>query len=226
MDIKSLPWYGQLLIFVIIGLVFLGIYYNMYYTDGQTEINSLQDQKSQLESEIQKLQMKKREIAKIRKDIEIKEANLEKLQEILPNKKEIDKILRIIQERVKDCNLSILNFVPHVLMPKNITIKKRVTVRTGDRERTELRNTTVRNVYAEWPISLSLRGRYHDLAIFFVHLCSLSRIFTIDNFKITSYNKQNRGFTISANVEAKTYIFIEKENQKAGSKKVLIKRRG
>ena len=170
--------------------------------------------------------MKKREIVKIRKDIEIKEANLEKLKEILPNKKEIDKILRVIQGRVKDCNLSILSFTPKGLMPKNITIKRRVTVKTGDRERTELRNTTVRDVYAEWPISLKLRGRYHDLAIFFVHLCSLSRIFTIDNFKISAYNKQNRETTISANVEAKTYIFIEKDNKNRGAKKVLIKRRG
>jgi len=226
MDIKSLPWYGQLLVFVLIGFVFLGIYYKMYYSDGQMEIANLETQKSQLESEIQKLQMKKREIAKIRKDIEIKQANLEKLQEILPNKKEIDKILRVIQGRIKDCNLTILSFTPKGLMPKNITIKQRVTVKTGERERVEMRNVTVRNVYAEWPISLKIRGRYHDLAIFFVHLCSLSRIFTIDNFKISAFNKQNRDITISANVEAKTYIFIEKENKASGSKKVLINRRG
>jgi type IV pilus assembly protein PilO len=224
MDIKSLPWYGQLLVFILIGFVFIGIYYKMYYSDGQIEITNLETQKSQLESDIQKLQMKKREIAKIRKDIEIKEANLEKLKEILPNKKEIDKILRVIQGRIKDCNLTILNFTPKGLMPKNITIKQRVTVKNGDRERVEMRNVTIKNVYAEWPISLSIRGRYHDLAVFFVHLCSLSRIFTIDNFKISAYNKQSRDITISANVEAKTYIFIEKENKNTGPRKVLNRR--
>ncbi len=225
MDIKSLPWYGQLIVFVLLGLLFIGIYYKMYYLPGQDEVVSLEKQKAQLESEIKTLQRKKREINKIQRDIELKKANLEKLKEILPNRKEIAKILTIIQGRAKDCNLSILSFAPQGEIPKSIVIKQRVTVKQGNIERTQYRNVKVKDVFAEWPIRLSLRGGYHDLAIFFVHLCSLSRIFTISNFEIRALAKQSNRETISANVLAKTYIFIEKEGKKTGGKKVVVVRR-
>ncbi len=225
MDIKSLPWYGQLIVFVLLGLLFIGIYYKMYYSPGQDEVLSLEKQKAQLESEIKTLQRKKKEINKIQRDIELKKANLEKLQEILPNRKEIAKILTIIQGRAKDCNLSILSFTPKGEIPKSIIIKQRVTVRQGNIEKTKYKKVAVKNVFAEWPISLSLRGGYHDLAVFFVHLCSLSRIFTISNFEIKALTKQTRSETISARVLAKTYIFIEKENKGPKGKKVVVVRR-
>jgi len=225
MDIKSLPWYGQLIVFILLGLLFVGIYYKMYYVPGQEEVVSLEKQKAQLESEIRTLERKKREISKIQRDIELKKANLEKLKEILPNRKEIAKILTIIQGRAKDCNLSILSFTPKGEIPKSIIIKQRVTVRQGNIEKTKYKNVKVKNVFAEWPIRLSLKGGYHDLAVFFVHLCSLSRIFTISNFEIRSLPKQTNRQTISANVLAKTYIFIEKEQKQSPGKKVVVVRR-
>ena len=225
MDIKSLPWYGQLIVFVLLGLLFIGIYYKMYYVPGQDEVVSLEEQKTQLESEIKTLQRKKREINKIQRDIELKKANLEKLKEILPNRKEIAKILTIIQGRAKDCNLSILSFTPQGEVPKSIVIKQRVTVKQGNIEKTKYKNVKVKNVFAEWPIRLSLRGGYHDLAVFFVHRCSLSRIFTISNFDIKALPKQSSRKTISVNVLAKTYIFIEKEQKKQQGKKAVVVRR-
>ncbi|HPB56167.1 MAG TPA: type 4a pilus biogenesis protein PilO, partial [Candidatus Aminicenantes bacterium] len=172
MDIKSLPWYGQLALFVAIGLLFLGIFYKLYYAPGLDEIKGLQERKQTLEGEVKRLEQMKREVGRIENDIASKTENLEKLKEILPNRKEIAQILQTIQERAKDCNLEVRTFVPKGEVPKGITISQKVVTKEGDREKTEVKNVTVNDVYAEWPIDISVSGRYHNLAIFYVHLCS------------------------------------------------------
>ena len=86
MDIKSLPWYGQLALFVAIGLLFLGIFYKLYYAPGLDEIKGLQERKQTLEGEVKRLEQMKREVGRIENDIASKTENLEKLKEILPNR--------------------------------------------------------------------------------------------------------------------------------------------
>ena len=229
MDIKSLPWYGQLALFVAIGLLFLGIFYKLYYAPGLDEIKGLQERKQTLEGEVKRLEQMKREVGRIENDIASKTENLAKLKELLPNRKEIAQILQTIQERAKDCNLEVRTFVPKGEVPKGITISQKVVTKEGDREKTEVKNVTVNDVYAEWPIDISVSGRYHNLAIFYVHLCSLSRIFNINNFTLSAVSNQSPDQTLQASVEAKTYIFLEKEEsqgQTEGNKKRVSSKRG
>ena len=120
----------------------------------------------------------------------------------------------------------ILTLLPHrypfLLVDKIIEID-------SDESAIGIKNVTVNDVYAEWPIDISVSGRYHNLAIFYVHLCSLSRIFNINNFTLSAVSNQSPDQTLQASVEAKTYIFLEKEEsqgQTEGNKKRVSSKRG
>ena len=62
--------------------------------------------------------------------------------------------------------------------------------------------------YAEWPISVSVDGRYHDLAILFNRLSNFSRIMNVEQINIAALGDQ-QARTISSDFVAKTFVYIE-----------------
>ncbi|MDH3309393.1 MAG: type 4a pilus biogenesis protein PilO [Gammaproteobacteria bacterium] len=63
-----------------------------------------------------------------------------------------------------------------------------------------------KDFYAEMPISVQVRGNYHELALFVSDVASLPRIVTFGDINITSTGKDNK-LTMSA--KAKTYRYLE-----------------
>jgi preprotein translocase subunit YajC len=58
MEIQNLPWYGQLLVFLVVGVVLFGIFYFLIYSPTQDEVTSIVIQSEQLQEE-KKPSMKK-----------------------------------------------------------------------------------------------------------------------------------------------------------------------
>ncbi len=63
-----------------------------------------------------------------------------------------------------------------------------------------------KDFYAEMPISVEVRGSYHELAQFVSDVAALPRIVTFGDIAITSAGKENK-LTMSA--KAKTYRYME-----------------
>jgi type IV pilus assembly protein PilO len=76
-----------------------------------------------------------------------------------------------------------------------------------------------KDFYAEMPISVEVRGSYHELAQFVSDVAALPRIVTFGDISITSASKDNK-LTMSA--KAKTYRYMEegsvKKQEKPGSR--------
>lgn len=66
-----------------------------------------------------------------------------------------------------------------------------------------------KDFYAEMPISIEVRGGYHELAQFVSDVAALPRIVTFGDITITSGGKDNK-LTMSA--KAKTYRYLEEGN--------------
>jgi len=195
MDLQSLPWYAQFLVFLLIGGIVFGIFYMLHYSDGQTQIENLDRQIERLEVEIRKAEKKERQIKQIREEKEAKEKILEKLKEILPEEKEIAQILRRIQGIITNARLKIQRWA------------------TNKDKRKE--------VYTQVPIGISLDGNYHNLGQFFDQLSRLRKIFTVDGLKITPMSKATGIYTIRASFTASTYTY----QQAAPAKKKAPSRR-
>jgi len=220
MALENLSPRGRLILFIVIGVLIFVLFYAKVYKSGQNKIQTLEKDKESLESKIRMLKRERGHLRRLKREIKEKERKLADLERILPSRKEVEQILRIVQQRAKSTDLVMDVFTPKGERPKSIKVKQRkVTTKKGRRVVT-YEQVEIPNVYSEWPINFSVKGRYHDLAIFFVHLCSLSRVFTVDNFKINSIKNQTDRLTISSNVNAKTYIFKNQVDETQKGKKL------
>jgi len=193
MDIQNLPWYGQLLVFLVVGVVFFGIFYFIVYSPTQDEISSLVVQSEKLQEEIRKAEKNESKLKKLEDEKANNEAILEELKGILPEKQEVSQILRKIQAIASNARLKTGTFI--------------------------FNNENKRDIYVECPIIISLEGNYHNLGMFFDQVARLKKIFTIDGLHISPQNSLSYDYTIKANFTATTYIYNESTVvKKAGGK--------
>jgi len=183
MEIQNLPWYGQLLVFLVIGAVLFGIFYFVIYSPTQDEINALVLQSEKLQDEIRKAEKNESKLEKLKEEKTLNEKILEDLKGILPEKKEVSQILRKIQAIASNARLKTSTF-------------------TFNKE-------TNREIYMEWPIAISLEGNYHNLGIFFDQVSRMKKIFTIDGLNIVPQRSLSYDYTILATFTATTYIYRE-----------------
>jgi len=92
---------------------------------------------------------------------------------------------------------------------------------------------SVKDYYAELPISIRVSGRYHDIGAFTADIANLSRIVTLHNLVIAAVNAKDSKDSQSGNLymeaTARTYRYLdpaeldairaEKAKQKKGEKK-------
>lgn len=188
MELQNLPWYGQLLIFLLVGGILFGIFYFAHYADTQTRIKGINTQIDGLEKEIRQLEKKKGKIKDMQAEVDQKKAVLEKLKEILPEKKEISQILKKVQSIITSARLD---------------IQKWSTMPERGRE-----------IYNEVPFGITVEGNYHNIGMFFDQLAKLKKIFTVNNLSLKPLSKMSRAYTVKANFTAVTYTFREKGKKK------------
>jgi type IV pilus assembly protein PilO len=176
---KDWPWYGHLLLAVII----FGLIYFVYFKPQNGKLAALKEEREKTEAEVTNLKQKNLQLSKIEEELVDLRKILNELEAIIPKRKEIWDILKKMQQLAVNSRLNIVKFLP----------KGEVDM----------------DFYYEWPISIEITGNYHNLAIFFDRLSNFSRLFNIEDFSIKALGKQTESSTISAAYTAKTYIFRE-----------------
>ncbi len=183
MDIQNLPWYGQLLVFLVIGAALFGIFYFIHYSPTQDEISSIVQRSEKLQEEIRKAEKSEAKLEKLKEEKAANEKILEELKGILPEKMEFAQHLRKIQAIASNARLRTSTF--------------------------NFSKETPREYYFERPIAISLEGNFHNLGIFFDQVSRLKKIFTIDGLRISPLKSLSYDYTIQANFNATTYIYRE-----------------
>jgi Tfp pilus assembly protein PilO len=147
----------------------------------------------ELDKKIEQGRSAERKLPQFREEVRRLELELEKLRRILPSQKNTEEIIKKMKSLVDqgDFTLKRLGFPP--LAPKGS------------------------DPYAEWAISVSVDGRYHDLAILFNKLGNFSRIVNVESVSIVALPNQEQK-TISSDFVAKTFVYIEPEEDKEGAK--------
>ncbi len=174
---------AQITVFAILGAILYGIFYMWFYSPMQIEIEEKTTTRRNLQAEVENAKTTAARLPEFRREVERKEATLQALSRILPSQKEVDDLLRKVQQLAAESSLDVLRFKPEATRPQDF--------------------------YAEWPITLDLDGSYHNLAYFFDRLSRLSRIVNVTNLNIDSKADPTVSSTISASCTATTYVFIE-----------------
>jgi type IV pilus assembly protein PilO len=143
---------------------------------------------AELDQKISKGQAAERKLPQFREEVKRLELELEKLRRILPSTRNTEEIIKKIKSLVDpgDFTLRRLTFPP-LSAPST-------------------------DPYSEWPISVSVDGRYHDLAILFNKLGNFSRIMNVEAIAIRAASNQETK-TISADFVAKTFVYVEEKDE-------------
>jgi type IV pilus assembly protein PilO len=188
--IDDKPWWVGVLIglFLAAGLVFGADY--LFVKDIKAEIVTLDAKITELDKKIQQGRAAERKLPQFREEVKRLELELEKLRRILPSTRNTEEIIKKIKSLVDQGEFTLrrLSFPPL--------------------------NLNSSDPYSEWPISVSVDGRYHDLAILFNRLGNFSRIMNVENITIQALGNQETK-TVSSDFIAKTFVYIEpKEEEK------------
>jgi type IV pilus assembly protein PilO len=81
---------------------------------------------------------------------------------------------------------------------------------------------SVRDFYAEMPISIKVTGTYHDLGAFATDISRLSRIVTLEDLAISATSKDGKEARLVMDAVAKTYRYLD-ANEAASKKKAAKK---
>jgi type IV pilus assembly protein PilO len=157
------------------------------------EIATADGRIGELEQKIQKGRAAERKLPQFREEVKRLELELEKLRRILPSTRNTEEIIKKI---------------------KSLVDQGEFTLRRLSFPALNLGST---DPYVEWPISVAVDGRYHDLAILFNRLGNFSRIMNVENIAIrATQNQESR--TISSDFTAKTFVYIEPKDAAPAAK--------
>jgi Tfp pilus assembly protein PilO len=173
----------QVAVFALLGVLLYGVYWWFFHSPMQQQIQDKTATKRNLQAEVDNAKTTAARLPEFRREVERKEATLQALSRILPSQKEVDDLLRKVQQLAAESSLNVLRFKPEATKPQNF--------------------------YAEWPISLELDGSYHNLAYFFDRLSRLSRIVNVSNLDVDAKKEPSISSTITASCTATTFVFIE-----------------
>lgn len=188
---SKLSFGAQILVFAILGAVLYGVFYWWFYSPMQEEIATKSEQRRSLDAEVQNARTTAARLPEFRREVERKEATLLALSRILPSEKEVDDLMRKVQQLAAESSLDVLRFRPDAMRPQEF--------------------------YAEFPITLNLDGSYHNLAYFFDRLSRLSRIVNVTNLEVQAKRDPTISSTISATCTATTFVFIDPPPPPAGA---------
>ena len=183
LGLNKVPWYGQVILFVVLGLALIGGFYWFYVVPTQAEMVTREQKLAALRVDIAKGSATANQLNQFRQQVAELEARLESLKAVLPEQKDVADLLRRIQTLATQANLAIRGFKPSPSVTKQL--------------------------HMEWPIALQLDGTYHNLGMFFDRVSKFSRIINVSNISIRAKEKPDPTSTITVDCVATTFVLIE-----------------
>ncbi len=185
LTLEGKPAWVGLIIGLVLAAAIVGVTQYVLITGIDEQIRGADGRIKELDTKIQQGRAAQRTLPQFKEEVRRLELELEKLRRILPSTRNTEEIIKKLKSLVDQGD-----FVLHKLQfPK-------------------LAPTTGGEPYAEWPISVAVDGRYHNLAILFNRLSNFSRIMNVEQITITALSQQSER-TITSEFVAKTFVYVE-----------------
>lgn len=190
LDKKYIPLDNKIKILIFIGLMVLPIvlFYFLSYTKNIQKIETQNQQKTTLTSEIAKAKKAASELDEIKATIQDTEAKFKQTATVLPKDKEIPGLLTSISDLGKRAALDFNQFKPGAETPKDF--------------------------YAEIPVDIQIKGPYHNLGYFLDKISKLERIVTVNNIKMSGPVQQGNEMMLNSTLKLITYRFTGIQTEK------------
>ena len=179
---KNIPFWGQLLIVVLVGAAVVYVGYRFWLADDYKKIGELQSQLAQKNQQIRQEQDLVAKLPQLEAELVRLRQTLADLKEILPTEPETGELLKWIKNLADQSNLDLKDFTPEALRPVEF--------------------------YKEYPIKMSIVGGYHDLGLFLDRISKYSRIIDVSVLNIQATPNAGEK-TIRSDFTATTFIYNE-----------------
>lgn len=193
LGLNKLPWWGQLALYGVLGAGAFATHHYMYAVDMEAAVAKTHAERRQIETSIARARVEERRLPEFRARVSELNARLTALRNVLPEQKDVGDLLRRIQTLATQSSLTIRGFKPQAVATKQ--------------------------QHAEWPISLSLEGSYHDLGAFFDKVSRMPRIINISGIHIKARDGARDAAspaTVSAECTVTTFVLSESPAPAAG----------
>lgn len=187
MNLQNLPWWGRLILFVVLSGAVIYLGYQIYpgFSDMQKKIAGQKEELARLNAEIQKGQGAIKRRAELEQQIQMKEAELALLRRILPTEPETGDLVKWMVAQAGQVNLEL-----------------RIPYTRGA--------VTPSEFYKEYTATMEATGEYHDLGEFFARISGHDRLVNIKNLSISANTGSDRfSKSIRANFTAATFVYQE-----------------
>lgn len=183
LSLNKLPWYAQLLLFVLLALAGVGVFYYFYVSPLRLEMAERERRLEALGADINLGMTTAIKLAEFRSQVADLQARLDALRAVLPGQKDVGDLLLQVQTLANESNIRITKFTPLA--------------------------TSTKQLHVEWPIEMTIDGTYHSLATFFDRIAKLSRIINVGEISIRPHANPESGLTINAECTATTFVLVE-----------------
>jgi type IV pilus assembly protein PilO len=178
MDIsfKESPWYIQALIFVALAILLLagGEYVpGSPVASARDQLQMLHQQDTALNQEVSGLQVYERRYAEFTQEMNALNKQLETLKTIVPEDKEADDFMRMLQGAAVASGVKIRSLTTDAVVPKEY--------------------------HYEMPFDIAVDGPYYNIVDFFGRLSRLSRIINVGDLKFSGLGGAKPKFPVTPN---------------------------
>jgi type IV pilus assembly protein PilO len=182
-DAKYVPLDKKIKIGVAIVLLIApcALFYFLFWTPKQEEISKLENQKTTLTADVQRAEAAARNMAQHEKELAAAEEFFREVADIFPSEQEIPELLRRISDLGRRAGLDFVSFRPGSEVQKDF--------------------------YAEIPVSIQIRGPYHNVGYFLGQVSMLERLVTVNNIQLGSPSVSGGEVVLSSSCNLLTYRF-------------------
>lgn len=164
--------------------------YSLSVSESLEKVESLDGEIARQETQLVELEQKAQHRTQFLREVERLKQRLREAEEQLPKQAEIPKVLRDIDYEAKQAGLRVDRFEPQV------------EAQQGD--------------FAAVPLKMTVRGNYHELAVFLDRLSKMPRIVNITDLNMTAPTVENKKLVVASSYTATTYRFLERlDDEKA-----------
>ena len=187
-NINGIPWYLRLGIFTVLALSIYGGFWYFVTSGTRKETKGLQDQISVLQKANAEAQIASQRLNEFRTAYKNKQEELEELRALLPEQRELTKVLEGIQDRARTTGLSLRKFLP--------------------------KDDVQQDFYSGKRIDVSVQSSFAGLRAFFDQMAHYQRIVSITNFELKQMDKQATSKTVEARFDLTAYYVSSEKLQK------------
>jgi type IV pilus assembly protein PilO len=173
---KEFPWYIQALVFVALAILLIaaGLYVpGLPVSTARAELEALHEQDTKLNQEVSALQVYERRYAEFQQEMAALNKQLETLKTIVPEEKETDEFMRLIEGAA---------------MASGVQIRK-LTAQA----------VVSRDYHFDMPFQIQVDGPYYAIMDFFSRLSRLSRIINVGDMRFDGLGDNKSAYPVRPN---------------------------